>query len=195
MGGKIMTDGTWDSRRDYKSTGGKMRIIGIDPGTAKMGVCYISGSMKHPSFDCSLRVSDKKMTIDAKFQFMIAYAIVEIDANNPELVVCEYPFSIQGHAKVLVEMFGALRYHCLINDIPFLALSQSRLKKYATGVGKDVEKSAMVMRAYKEYGLDLSDDQSDAFWIAHVGMTYLYGSPVKFRQESVDDIKKKEKKK
>ena len=69
-------------------------------------------------------------------------------------------------AKVLVEMFGALRYHCLSNDVDFLALSQSRIKKYATGVGKDVEKSAMVMRAFKEYGLDLSDDEADAFWAA-----------------------------
>ena len=171
-----------------------MRIIGIDPGTAKMGVCYISGSMKHPSFDCNLHVSDKKMTINAKFQFMIAYAIGQIEANNPELVVCEYPFSIQGHAKVLVEMFGAFRYHCLINGIPFLPLSQSRIKKYATGEGK-AEKSAMVMRVYKEFNLELSDDEADAFWIAHVGMTYLYGSPVQFRQDSVNDIKKKEKKK
>ena len=121
---------------------------------------------------------------------MISLAIGKITGDT-ELVVCEYPFSIQGNAKVLVEMFGAIRYFCLCNDVPFLALSQSRIKKYATGVGKDVEKSAMVMRAYKEYGLELNDDSSDAFWIAHVGMTYLHGSPVKFRQDSVDDIKKK----
>lgn len=165
-----------------------MRIIGIDPGTAKMGLCYISGNMKRPLFDCSLRVSDKKWTIDTKFQFMIAYAIEQINLNNPELVVCEYPFSIQGHAKVLVEMFGAIRYHCLIKNIPFLALSQSRLKKYATGIGKDVEKSAMVMRAYKEYDLDLSDDQSDAFWIAHVGMLFVAYPNIKAPQYRLDCI-------
>jgi Holliday junction resolvasome RuvABC endonuclease subunit len=168
-----------------------MRIIGIDPGTAKMGLCRISGTVKQPVFDCSLVKTEKTKSIDTKFQFMVATATQLISDARPDLVVCEYPFSIQGHAKVLVEMFGAIRYHCLVNDYEFLALSQSRIKKYATGVGKDVEKSAMVMRAFKEYGLDLSDDESDAFWIAHVGMTYSYGSPVKFRQDSVDDIRKK----
>lgn len=168
-----------------------MKIIGIDPGTAKMGLCSIIGSSKNPEFIPLIYTSNKADNIDTKFRFMIGRAISHIATLVPDLVVCEYPFSIQGHAKVLVEMFGAIRYHCLSVGIPFLALSQSRIKKYATGVGKDVEKSAMVMRAFKEYGLDLSDDQADAFWIAHVGMTYTYGSPVKFRQDSVDDIRKK----
>ena len=168
-----------------------IRIIGIDPGTAKMGVCTISGTAKKPVFSVDKWVTGKKSTIDDKLVYMISGALCKIGEHKPDLVVCEYPFSIQGHAKVLVEMFGAIRYHCLVNDVPFLPLSQSRIKKYATGIGKDVEKSAMVMRAFKEYGLDLSDDEADAFWIAHVGMTYLFGSPVKFRQDSVDDIKAK----
>jgi Holliday junction resolvasome RuvABC endonuclease subunit len=168
-----------------------MRIIGIDPGTAKMGLCTITGKLINPEFIVRKLVSVKTETIDKKFVYMIASTIGAIGCLAPELVVCEYPFSIQGHAKVLVEMFGAIRYHCLVNDISFLPLSQSRIKKYATGVGKDVEKSAMVMRAFKEYNLELSDDEADAFWIAHVGMTYLYGSSTKFRQDSIDDIKKK----
>jgi Holliday junction resolvasome RuvABC endonuclease subunit len=172
-----------------------MVIVGIDPGTAKMGICTITGSPQKPKFDCGMFATEKKSSIDIKFCHMIDRAFGVLKEVEPELVVCEYPFSIQGHAKVLVEMFGAIRYYCLKTHTPFLPLPQTRIKKYATGVGKDVEKSAMVMRAYKEYGLELSDDQSDAFWIAHIGMTYLYGSNVKHRQESVNDIKKKEKQK
>jgi Holliday junction resolvasome RuvABC endonuclease subunit len=172
--------------------GVKMKILGIDPGTAKMGLCMISGTASKPVFDCQLIKTNKKDDINQKFRYMAATAILEIKQCGPDIVVCEYPFAIQGHGKILVEMFGAIKYYCLTNEIPFLPLSQSRIKKYATGVGKDVEKSAMVMRAYKEYGMELTDDESDAFWIAHIGLTYLHGSKVKFRQESVDDIKKKE---
>lgn len=168
-----------------------MNIIGIDLGSVKMGVCHIYGKFAAPKFTCKLFVSDKNETTDEKFLTMVQLAIDYIEMHWPELVVCEYPFAIQGHAKVLVEMFGAIRFYCASRGIPFLPLSQTKIKKYATGSGKDVEKSALVMRAYKEYDLELSDDQADAFWIAHVGMTYLFGSPIKFRQDSVDDIKKK----
>jgi Holliday junction resolvasome RuvABC endonuclease subunit len=168
-----------------------MRIIGIDPGTAKMGVCSITGTRKNPEFIPITYTADKADDIDMKFRLMVGRAISHIATLAPDLVVCEYPFNIQGHAKVLVEMFGAIRFHCLVTNTPFLALSQSRIKKYATGAGKDVEKSAMVMRAFKEYGLELSDDSADAFWIAHVGMTWIHGSDVKFRQDSVADIRKK----
>jgi Holliday junction resolvasome RuvABC endonuclease subunit len=168
-----------------------MIIIGVDLGTAKMGICIIKGIAKNPKFDCRLFLTQKKETIDFKFLSMIKNVTTLINKEKPDLIVCEYPFAIKGHAKILVEMFGVVRYHCLINKIPFLPLSQPRIKKYAIGRGKDVEKSAMVMRAYKEYSLELSEDEADAFWIAHVGMTYLYGSSVSFRQESINDIKKK----
>lgn len=170
-----------------------MNILGIDPSTTSIGFAFITGSQKKPEFRVTKCVADKKSDADNKFRLTTSAALSHIVSKSPELVVCEYPFAVHGHGKVLVEQFGAIRYHCLIYGVPFLPLSQSRIKKYATGEG-GAEKSAMVLRAYKEYGMELSDDEADAFWIAHIGMSYLYGSAVKHRQVSVDDIRKKLKK-
>lgn len=167
-----------------------MKIFGIDPSTTSIGFCTVSGTPAKPKFYVSKKVVDKKAGADDKFKQTTNQAIAYIVGEKPELVVCEYPFAVHGHGKVLVEQFGAIRYHCLINGVLFLPLSQSRIKKYATGEG-GAEKSALVLRAFKEYGLELSDDEADAFWIAHVGLSFLHGSPVKHRQASVDDIKKK----
>lgn len=167
-----------------------MKIIGIDPSTVSLGFALIEkADTNNPKYFVSTIKAPNKATPDEKFVHIIKETIMGIRKYEPSLIVCEYPFNIQGHAKVLIEVYGAIRFYCLRTNIEFLPLPQTRLKKYATGVGK-AEKSEMRMRVYKEFNLDLTDDEADAFWIAHFGMTWKYGSKVKFRQQSVDDAKK-----
>ena len=171
-----------------------MLIIGIDPSITKLGITLITGPIEQPEFKCQRIIHpDKKASSDERYEYMITNVIRFIRATTPELVTVEYPFKIQGHAKVLVEVFGAIRYHCLRTQIPFLAISQSHIKKFATSSG-NAEKSDMRMRAYKEFSLDLNEDEADSFWIALMGHVYLYGSKVKFRQDSIDDMIAKENK-
>jgi Holliday junction resolvasome RuvABC endonuclease subunit len=171
-----------------------MRILGVDPSITKLGLATIEGDVSSPIFTVSRIIPTPKDESALRFAAVVRGTITKINSFMPELVVVEYPFNIQGYAKVLIEVFGAIRYHCIHRDVPFLALEQSRLKKYATGAGA-AEKSAMVMQVYKEYGLTLTEDEADAFWVAHMGMTYLYGSNVKHRQASIDDMRKKSVKK
>lgn len=174
-----------------------MNIIGIDLGSQKAAYTIITGDVSAPAFDTHLVVpTNPKDAMEVRFETILDVLGDVIDKISPELVICEYPFNIQGNARILVEMFGVVRYHCLRDSIPFVVLPQTKIKKYVTGSGK-AEKSDMRMQVFKEYNLDLSEDEADSFWIAHMGMTFLYGSDKKFRQESIDAMKviKKGKKK
>lgn len=171
-----------------------MNILGIDLGTVKTGVTHITGEKENPIYDVSLITMPEKTPIDERFLSILKAIRVKINITSPELVVCEYPFNIKGNARVLVELFGVVRFICLVSGFPFLELAQTKIKKYATGKGS-AEKSDIRMQAYKEFALDLTEDEADSFFIAHFGMTYLYGTEKQFRQESVDALKAPKKKK
>jgi len=171
-----------------------MNILGIDLGSIKTGVTYITGDISAPVFKSRLITASDKLPIDERFLEILRTVTVTIDAQSPELVVCEYPFNIMGNAKILVEMFGVIHYHCLMFGFPFLPLPQTKIKKYATGKGT-AEKSDIRMQVYKEFGLDLAEDEADSFFIAHFGMSYVYGTDKQYRQESVDALKAPKKKK
>lgn len=168
-----------------------MNIIGIDLGTRKAAATRITGTFKSLKFDRRLYLQlDKKKSINDRFFDIITYIWSYIlSKETPELVVVEYPFGIQGNANILKEMVGVFKWLCRTKKIPFLSISQSRIKKYATGSGK-AEKSDMRMQLYKEFNLDWTEDETDSFWIAHMGLTYTYGSKVKFRQASIDAMRK-----
>lgn len=172
-----------------------MNILGIDLGSQKAAYTLIKGDIKSPVFKTQMVYpNNAKDPMESRFDTILTVLKVAIEDYSPELVICEYPFNIQGNARILVEMFGVIRYHCLQAEIPFVVLPQTKIKKYVTGSGK-AEKSDMRMQVFKEYNLDLSEDEADSFWIAHMGMTYLYGSNKKFRQDSVDAMKTTKKKK
>lgn len=171
--------------RTAPTTGG---VIGIDLGTNKAAIVQIK-NLDEVVYNSWLLDSSEYKTPDERFAMNLNHIIYKVRELRPILTVCEYPFNIRGHGAILIEMFGVIHYHAIRYGLEFLQLSQSRLKKYATGKG-GVEKSEMRMQLYKEYGIDLNEDQTDAFWIAHFGYSWLHGSDKKYRQESVDAMRK-----
>lgn len=165
-----------------------MNILGIDLGSNKTAYTHITGGILTPQFDAELLNIEKETDSKKRFVTALSWLRDGITIHQPELVVVEYPFNIKGNASILIEMFGVIRYFCLSKDIAFMGLPQTKIKKYATGNGH-AEKSDIRMQLYKEFGLDFSEDMADSFFIAHFGMTYLYGTDKKFRQESVDGYK------
>lgn len=167
-----------------------MNIIGIDPGTIKTGITHITGSTAKPKYvseiigyDCE---QDKLPKIDERLLLIVPDILKRLDAAKPELVIYEYPFNIKGHARVNVELIGAIRWHCLNKGYKYIPLAQTRIKKYATGKG-NCEKSDLRMQVYKEFGYDLSEDRADSFFIAHFGMGYLYPQVID-KQHRIDSI-------
>lgn len=167
-----------------------MNILGIDLGTNKLAYTHITGPRDIPIYVTIVYAVPKTVKEPSeKFIHMVDILLAVMHEKQPELLVVEYPFNIMGNAKVLLEMFGIIRYRAVKKGFNFLPISQSMIKKYATGHG-DAEKSDMRMQAYKEFNQDLSEDGADSFWIANIGMTTLYGSDKKWRQESIDRMQR-----
>lgn len=177
-----------------------MNIIGCDPGTIKTGITHITGTTKKPQFKTELIGYDCDPSVLPKFEERLVYIVDKItkliDAANPELVIIEYPFGISGNARKLIELFGIIRYHCILKKYNFIALESTRIKKYATGKGR-CEKSDMRLQAYKELKIDAGEDVADSVWIGHFGMGFLYPETLKlqFRIDSMERMKAPKKKK
>lgn len=171
----------------------QIKIIGIDLGTVKSAVThmecdsYLKGDLKFVSHSVLITTDVKER--DQRIVTLIKKIWRSVREYDPDLIVVEYPFGIMGNGKIVLEMFGMLRY--LITEyqmhgssMKFLELSQTRIKKYVIGSGK-AEKSDMRMQVMKEYGLDLSEDCADSFWIAHMGMSYILPPEKAYRKESI----------
>lgn len=177
-----------------------MNIIGIDPGTIKTGIVHITGK-GDPHFSVELigyesKGQEKLPVLNDRLAYIVPGIAKRLKEAAPELVMVEYPFGISGHAKAVVELFGIIRWHCIMNGFKIMPLQSAKIKKYATGHGR-AEKSDLRMQVYKEYGLDLSEDKADAFWIGHFGMSLLYPETITkaYRKESIEAMTKPKPKK
>jgi Holliday junction resolvasome RuvABC endonuclease subunit len=166
-------------------------ILGIDLGLAKMGIVSLR------IHDDEIAGSDKRlyktkkgeMSDTGRLSFMCEMVSRTITTEHPEIIVCEYPFNVKGNGRVLVEIYGNVRLCAFRHHVPFVPVAQTSLKKYATGSGK-AEKSDMRMQLYKEFGHDYTEDEADAFWLAHIGYTIRYGSGKSYRKELAEKLKK-----
>ena len=139
-------------------------FIGVDPGTNNTGLAVcIDG--KCEIFTISIKPKDKLRTIE-KFKVIMD----EIDAATKDIkqavVAIEKPFNVAGNAKVLLELFGVLRYNFHLKGYVILEVPQTSLKLFAAGKG-NAQKSDMMLQAFKEFEIDgVSEDGVDAFWLA-----------------------------
>ena len=145
----------------------------------------------------SFQLDTKAKGIDKQREFVKKFLDPTLPAVKDDLfglllkhdfIVIEKPFNIKGHGEVLLQLLGIVKYILFIGDIDFCEIPQMTLKKFATGSGK-AQKSDMVKRALKEFGLDVeTEDEVDAFWCSKVGKALL--EPGKFSKARQDALKK-----
>ena len=140
-----------------------MIYLGIDPSTTATAYCVIHGDdvktfvIKQSS---KIAISDRIRNMADELEKATEY----LDPKTASICV-EYPFNIKGHAKRNLELIGAIKR--IFKDFNFYELPQSTLKKFATDRG-GAEKSELVLRAYKEFGVEAgTEDEIDAFWVAY----------------------------
>jgi crossover junction endodeoxyribonuclease RuvC len=148
-----------------------MKILGIDIGISKLGICKVeNGRIKHQVYFSG----NKKLKGFEKYKEFIKShfchpAIPNLIANA-DLIIIEKPFNIRGYGAILYELFGIIRYFLILYNKSFIEIPQTTLKKFATGKG-NAPKSDMVKHAIKEYGFEAeSEDEVDAFWCAMAGL-------------------------
>ncbi len=143
-----------------------MSVLGIDIGTRFCGLVAINGGtiiygklLKQPSLS----------TLWATL----------IEVNNTlslDLIICEQPYYHKNvhSALVLAEQIGVIKLFCQINNINFLQISPSKVKKLISGKGnapKEIIKKFTKIRLQDPHSILNTDnwDISDATAIALAG--------------------------
>lgn len=86
-------------------------------------------------------------------------------------VIEDYAFSrAASHAHELGELGGAVKVALRENGVPYVLVSPSALKRFATGKG-NATKPDLRMARLKRTGVDERDDNAnDAFWLRQMGL-------------------------
>lgn len=143
-----------------------MKIVGVDPSLTGTGLCDEFG------YTCTVVTDSKTHHRLTK----ILNAAREV-LRGVDLAVLE---DLPTHAKsagLTGQSQGVVRLACELEDVPYVTVPPSALKKFATGNGA-ADKSDMRMSLYKRLGIDLRDDnQVDAWWLRAMGYQWA-GAPV-----------------
>lgn len=158
-----------------------MKTIGIDLGTSQTGFCEMGEGWTNISLYCPPKdEKDRVRYIADKLKYVVV---------QPDIIVIEKPFNVMGNGRILLELLGAVKY-ALDPTFRVVEIPQTSLKKFATDMG-NAQKSDMVLRAFKEFGVQASsEDEIDAFWMALFGQ-YVLDMPddaPAFRREAVEKM-------
>lgn len=146
-----------------------MKIMGVDPSITRTGI----GLPDQTTFTIS---PPKQVTGDDRLEYFADHIGLAARTAATDLVVMEdAPTALQGNAgRVLLHLQGTLRLELKRQKIPYMILSPSSLKKFATGNGS-ADKTGMALAAFKRLGREYgTDDECDADWLRVAGR-FAYG--------------------
>lgn len=163
-------DVTTPSPAATPAAGPRAAVLGLDLAIGATGVCLPNG---HAA------TIKPKLAGDARLnEIRDKIAALLYDPTPTTLVVLEdVPATMKGAAgKVIPMLHGAVRAMLLDALVPYVVISPSTLKAYATGKG-NADKTAMAIAALKRAGREFGDDnQCDAWWLRAAGLDHL-GAP------------------
>lgn len=153
-----------------------LKVMGLDIST-KAGVAVLDfTSPSRPKLDLTTLTHKKVKGRDDLHQFH-RWALYEqqfedmLAVTRPSLAVVEgYGFASQSLA-VSVELGTHFRRALHRMNVPWIMVAPTKLKKFVTGKGNG-DKNAIMLEAYKRFGIDTADDnQCDAACLAYFGAT------------------------
>ena len=160
-----------------------MLIIGIDPSLTSTGIVVLRGNK------VELAVTTKNKpelgTIDRVrliYERIVCVAESLTDGEKwqaPDLIVIEgFSYGSKGRSVFDIAYLGwrireELERLRTEDNIPWLEVPPSQLKKFATGQG-NANKEIILQQVYKRWGVEFSDNnQADAYVLARIGEAYL----------------------
>lgn len=146
-----------------------MRIMGLDLSITRTGAGL-------PDRTTCAWVPPKGVTGDDRLEYLADCVGYAVRSDRVDLVVIEgFGGLYKGEAaRTMPMVHGAVRLELKRNRVPYMLLSASSLKKFATGSGS-ADKTAMALAALKRLGREYrTDDECDADWLRIAGR-FAYG--------------------
>lgn len=146
-----------------------MQIMGLDLSITRTGVAL-------PDRTTLAVVPPKQVTGDDRLEYFADHIGLAARTARVDLVVIEGLGGLyKGEAaRTMPMMHGAIRLELKRHRLPYMLLSPSSLKKFATGNG-GADKTAMALAALKRLGREYrTNDECDADWLRVAGRT-VYG--------------------
>ncbi|UWG96808.1 Holliday junction endonuclease [Dehalobacter sp. DCM] len=147
--------------------------LGIDASLTSPGFCLADEQRPY--------IRSKNIKTKEKGPYRITEILNEIitgyimtDEKPKKIIIEGLSFGSRGKGFLnLAELAGIIKYELFRYhygpDYGLIIVPPASLKQFATGKG-NVEKSAMILQAYKESGIEFEcSDECDAFWLAQVG--------------------------
>ena len=150
-----------------------MIIAGIDASTNKTGIAIFEDGeyLEHTLIDLH-KIKDSSERVPKMMQSMCAY----LDGHPVDKIIMEESMMTTNIAtvKMLSNIAGAIMYYATIHDIDFeLSLPSHWRKKIGLSqsnkIKRDVLKAEAIAAVQQEYGMELTDDESESILIARSG--------------------------
>jgi len=170
-----------------------IKVVGLDLSTCTGLAVIVSGGIK-PSVHHTEVVQFKKLNGWPRVNAIACRIMEVVEQEEPDCVALEgYGFGQMASVVTLAEIGSVVRFLLWQEDIPFLDIPPSSLKKFVTGKG-NAKKDQMILEVYKHYGYtSKTNDIADAIGL---GMFGLCAMGVKFPAgptKCVNDVLKSDK--
>jgi len=175
-----------------------MIVIGIDPSLTSTGICVMSehGNILSTKAITSYFTGVRRLK-DFKEQIIDMCQYVAGLKEKTSVFIEGYSFGSIGRKEFIAELGGTIRLTLHEQELEFIDVPPTVLKKYITGKG-NADKVAVGVAVMKQYGEGFdTTDQTDAFVLCQIGLAYfgLIPNLTKVREEVIADMKKPKAKK
>jgi Holliday junction resolvasome RuvABC endonuclease subunit len=150
-----------------------MVIAGIDASTNKTGIAIFRDGeyVEHTLIDLH-KMKDSTERIPKMMMAICEY----VDKHTVDKIIMEESMLTSNAAtmKMLAYIAGAMMYYAESNDIEFELVLPSHWRKkiglsQSSKIKRDVLKAEAILAVKQEYGMDLTDDESESLLIARSG--------------------------
>lgn len=180
-----------------------MLIVGIDPSLTATGIIVLRDgkvelaetTKNRPDLGTIERVKLIRERIASIIENLINEEKTEWQA--PDLIAIEgFSYGSKGRSVFDIAYLGwrireDLERFRIEDEIPWIEVPPSQLKKFATGQG-NANKEIILQQVYKRWGVEFSDNnQADAYVLAQIGRAYLGDTEglTAFQQEVIANLK------
>lgn len=148
----------------------EIKLITIDASTQKSGIAYFYNGkyVEHTLLDFS---KDKNM--ESRFESMSKGIWQKLNEYKPNIIYIEETYMANNPqtSKILTRLQGVVYAWCLNNNCEFNTIRPTQWRKQLKFLqGKNIKRSQLkeqsIRYVLENYGLEVTDDESDAICIA-----------------------------